>query len=284
MDKALSSLTGYSRIQVRKFLSEGKVRVDGKVMRIASRLARPGMRIELFLDPSEKDRLVQHKIPIIFQSRELLVVNKPAGLPVSPTRSQTSESVERLMHGQTGKNWRAVHRLDQPVSGVLMLAHSDKAIAQLSAWFKARQVAKTYHALLHHPERLHDGEWRDLVSRKGAAKMGDEGAREAVTRVYVLGNRGACALAQLEPVTGRYHQLRIQAALHDVPVVGDKRYGAVDGAPRLFLHAAGVRLTAGQLPDWCGPGYFSADPPEDFFLYHGGIRRPTLPMVHRRGV
>jgi 23S rRNA pseudouridine1911/1915/1917 synthase len=127
------------------------------------------------------------------------------------------------------------HRLDRPVSGVVLFARNTKAARRLAEQFQTRQVRKVYWALV---ERGPDGAlppsegvWEDWLlkvqeeARAERAHPGAEGARLARLRFRRLAEAADGALLELEPETGRMHQLRVQAAMRGWPVRGDELYG-----------------------------------------------------------
>jgi len=130
------------------------------------------------------------------------------------------------------------HRLDRAVSGVLLLAVTPRAARKLSRQFERREIAKTYLALLTGPgvDAVASGQeaaWRDWIVKipdepRGRIATADEpGARAAETRVRFLGRpRPGVLGVRFEPLTGRMHQLRVQAAARGLPIVGDSLYGA----------------------------------------------------------
>ena len=142
-----------------------------------------------------------------------------------------------------------VHRLDRPVSGVVVLARTSKAAARLSAQFAGRDVEKRYLAVV---EGRLDGsgervDWLVKGERGTVHRVpeGTTGARQAVLRWESLAVEGRRTLVGVELLTGRHHQIRVQLAGLNTPVVGDLRYGAKlpmgDGSG-IALHAVRVAL------------------------------------------
>jgi 23S rRNA pseudouridine1911/1915/1917 synthase len=202
---------------------------------------------------------------VLYESAGVIAVLKPAGLPTqAPAGIESVESwLRRRLHGDAGSGYLGVpHRLDRAVSGVLLLASTPRAARKLSRQFERRQVEKTYAAIVActagaatHVAALDqataetggDVEWRDVVEKvpdEPRARLADRpgpAAREAVTTVRIAGRPPTPAgglprlFLELAPLTGRMHQLRLQAALRGMPVVGDELYGggheAVGGPP-----------------------------------------------------
>jgi 23S rRNA pseudouridine1911/1915/1917 synthase len=195
---------------------------------------------------------------ILFEDAHLLVVAKPPGLSTQapPIAGATLETAVRAyLHpdGPADAFVGTVHRLDRPVSGVVLWAKHPKAARRLSQQFERRQVRKEYWALVEGgppPEPGASGEWEDWLCREDtgvgrvqACAPGTPRAQRALTRWRAErvggGGLGAgLALLRLEPETGRMHQLRVQAAARGWPVVGDALYGSTATFPEgIALHA-----------------------------------------------
>jgi 23S rRNA pseudouridine1911/1915/1917 synthase len=123
------------------------------------------------------------------------------------------------------------HRLDRPVSGVVCFARNTKAAQRVHAQFADHKVRKVYWALVEGAVAPETGAWDDWVrkraeeSRVERAREGEPGAKLAVLEYRVLRALSDCALLELAPLTGRMHQLRVQAAWRGHPVLGDVQYG-----------------------------------------------------------
>ncbi len=188
---------------------------------------------------------------IVLIDDHLLVVDKPSGMPSVPARTPLDPpSVARVLAADHGP-LEAAHRLDRDTSGLLVLARTPAARAALGRAFESRAVSKTYLALVHgRPPTdegvihlpLADDPW--LPPRK---RIDPILGRRATTRwrmlaVQATNGGGRQALLELEPVTGRSHQLRAHLAWLGCPIAGDRLYGRHGGADcrRLALHAAAV--------------------------------------------
>jgi 23S rRNA pseudouridine1911/1915/1917 synthase len=193
----------------------------------------------------------------------VVAVAKPAGLATQAPPG--AASVEAWLRGTLpdGAYVGVPHRLDRAVSGVLLLAVTPRAARKLSRQFERREIAKTYLASLTGPgvDAVTSGQeatWRDWIvkipdePRARIAGADEPGARAAETRVRFLGRTGPGVLGvRLEPLTGRMHQLRVQAAARGLPIVGDTLYGAspeptASAEPRrrpIALHAWRISYT-----------------------------------------
>lgn len=184
----------------------------------------------------------------------LLALVKRAGEPVVPDESGDVSLLER------GKRWIAeefhkpgevflgvVHRLDRPVSGVVLFARTSKAAARLSEQFRTHSVRKLYFGVSASTPRGADcGELAQWLVKDPASntvrvgREGESGALLARTRYRVVGLVDALVHLELEPLTGRPHQLRVACASLGAPLLGDLKYGARDALEdrSIALHAA----------------------------------------------
>lgn len=289
LDQFLARRTDYSRSRLSRWLKAGQVRVNG-VLREASYRVRAGEEVALAVPPPEPTELVPEPRPldILYEDDHLLVVNKPPGLVVHPGAGHRGGTLlnallahcpELALVGDVSRPG-LVHRLDKDTSGLLVVAKSAAAHAELVRQFQARTVDKTYLALVWGRLREAEGEIAGEIGRHPSQrqKMSARPRRgkPAVTTWRVLKELpGPLTLVELSPKTGRTHQLRVHLAALGHPVVGDATYGGgasrFQGLPRL----AGVRklVTRQLLHAWrlsfTHPAtgarlHFEASLPEDF--------------------
>jgi 23S rRNA pseudouridine1911/1915/1917 synthase len=177
----------------------------------------------------------------------VVAIAKPSGLATQAPPGLPS--VEAWLRGllPAGAYLGVPHRLDRAVSGVLLMATTPRAARQLSRQFERRQITKTYVAILAagaamNPVAGAAVEWRDRIAKRPdvaeahVVDADDPAGREAVTIARTLGEVAPGRwLVELAPVTGRMHQLRVQAAARGMPVCGDTLYGgpALGGGPAL---------------------------------------------------
>lgn len=203
------------------------------------------------------------RIPVIYEDRELIVVDKPAGLAVhggDGVKSQTLvdwlvKKYPELKGVGDDPVTRPgiVHRLDKDTSGVMIVARTQHAFEKLKALFKNRQVAKKYLALVVGAPKSRAGVVEQPIGRslrnrtKRAVGNMASAARAATTRYRVLERLGGYTLVEAEPKTGRMHQIRVHLASIGCPIAGDRVYGggttAPDGLTRQFLHAASLSFS-----------------------------------------
>lgn len=193
-------------------------------------------------------------LTILHEDETLIAVEKPAGLATAnvPAHEESVFSVVRQMlargHRRGGPAEGApfvgvVSRLDKPVSGVVVLAKTKDAAASLAEQFRERRVEKTYFAICEGRFPAAVGrwvDWTDTVERDSdATSGGSPKARLATLRARVVRRFGEVSLVELEPLTGRRHQLRAQLAARGCPIVGDRLYKARLPFPDgIALHAS----------------------------------------------
>jgi 23S rRNA pseudouridine1911/1915/1917 synthase len=192
---------------------------------------------------------------ILLEDDHLIAVVKPAGLPTANAARGASSIFTILQRSQpAGAFLGVVSRLDAPVSGVLVMAKTRAAAAELSRQFRERLVEKTYEAVVdgRFPSPLGEWvDWHDRIERRGeerrsqlrpagaaggrrtADEVDDDGdaedgvaGGECHVRARVVKRLGEVSLVELDPSTGRRHQLRAQLAGRGCPIVGDRVYGA----------------------------------------------------------
>ena len=240
-----------SRSHARRLIDEGLVTLNGRAAKPSEAVA-ASMHITVTIPPPEELTLVPEHIPltIIYQDADIIVVDKPAGLTVHPAPGHPSGTLVNALlalcpdlKGIAGTlRPGIVHRLDKDTSGLMVVAKNDRAQRSLSHQMKERQVHKTYLALVHGVPKPREGTIEAPIARhpKNRKKMAVvSGGRDAVTRYRVKEIAGAhYSLLEVEPVTGRTHQIRVHMSALGHAVVGDATYGKrSDIVDRQFLHA-----------------------------------------------
>lgn len=182
---------------------------------------------------------------ILYQNEEVLVLNKPAGLAVQGGTKVTL-SIDDLLHTLSVDNkecYRIVHRLDKEVSGVLLIAKTLESTRFLGQAFKNRQIEKKYLALLHNiPQPLRgsiDMPLKRYSINKNERMVVSKDGQQAITQYRVLAFKQNICLAELQPITGKKHQLRVHMQSLNCPILGDSKYGNGDSV-RLCLHARSI--------------------------------------------
>lgn len=204
---------------------------------------------------------------ILHRDSCLLVINKPAGLPVLPEGwDKDAPHLARLLEEQFGRVW-VVHRIDKVTSGVILFALTAEAHRSVSIQFERHEVQKIYHALVNGlpkwEEKTARFPLRVNVGRRHRTVVDDRDGVKAETRFRLLERYRAGALVEASPVTGRTHQVRVHASAMGHPLMGDILYGAPESAviTRPALHAYSLSVTHPETGKSLG---FQADYPDDF--------------------
>ena len=233
-------LPKYSRVQLRKVIGAGGVKVNGQGTKVAYRLFE-GDQISIVLPPMNTAGPHPEEIPldILYEDEHIIAVNKPPGMVVHPARGHWSGTLASALSfhfrqlSSVGGPTRPgiVHRLDRDTSGVMVVAKTDPMHFALAAQFEARTTEKEYFAItVGVPDRD-----RDFVEQpigvhphqreKMAIRAGHATSREASTFYEVVERFPGFAAIKVLPKTGRTHQIRVHLAHIGCPVLCDKLYG-----------------------------------------------------------
>lgn len=193
---------------------------------------------------------------ILFKNQNVLALNKPRGLLVHG-RNSLADMVSNFLNTSLDYSLAfkpgPVHRLDRNTSGLILFSCSLAGARQLSAILKQGKAEKCYLALLDGEmdkqqtwtDRLFRNQYRK-VSRRWAPTQGrhasSEAGKIATTIVFPVTRAREITLALCRPITGRTHQIRIQASLHGYPLLGDRKYGGSGRLNHYILHALSIRL------------------------------------------
>jgi 23S rRNA pseudouridine955/2504/2580 synthase len=208
---------------------------------------------------SSKDDAAFIRSLVLYEDADVIALNKPARLAVQGG-TKTHRHIDAMLDAlavDPGEQPRLVHRLDKDTSGVLLIARSRKAAAELGKALKTHQAKKIYWALVVGVPRPAQGAIEAPLVKRGQAGgekviVADDGsgeARHAVTRYRVIETAGReLSWVALWPVTGRTHQLRVHMAAIGHPIVGDGKYGGAAAHPggeigrQLQLHARRIEI------------------------------------------
>jgi len=245
LDVALTRLAAdLSRARIQRLLVEGHVLVGGRAVKPSARL-RGGEEVLLTLPDPEPSGLLAQDLPlqILSEDRDLLVLDKAAGMVVHPARGTPHSTVVNALlfrlgeASAPGERLGLVHRLDKETSGCLVVAKTEVALAALQAAFKRREVEKTYLALCHGriaPEgRLDTPYGRHPGDRTRYTSRLREGTRRAVTAWRVREAFAGATLVEVALHTGRTHQIRVHLADQGHPLLADAAYGGRKREARL---------------------------------------------------
>ncbi|MBI2963041.1 MAG: RluA family pseudouridine synthase [Deltaproteobacteria bacterium] len=263
-----------SRRRARVLISAGAVSVDARRVLVRSRPVRAGQEVVYHLQSFRFPRpQAVEPLPILHEDAALLALDKPSGMPSHPTFAralgtalQVAETMLRGRNAGAKVPLWPLHRLDSATSGVLLFAKTQAAARAVNRSFARRRVAKRYLALVAGVPSPALGEIRLPLAERHLRAEPSALGKEALSRYRVLEALGDAALVELQPTTGRMHQLRVHLAAIGHPVLGDAKYG--DGAPagptpasRLMLHASRLELPH---PIGGAPLTIESPPPADF--------------------
>ncbi|HOW28142.1 MAG TPA: RluA family pseudouridine synthase [Elusimicrobiota bacterium] len=300
-------LEKYSRSRIQRWIESGHVTVNGHaekartVVRSSDRVAVTVPEFAALPDASSAE------IEILFEDKDLLVVNKPAGVVVHPAGRNERDTLVQLLWPHLGKRWAGlldengsvrgssnpetnrpgvVHRLDKGTSGVIVLAKSPESATALCDQFASRSVKKEYRALV----------WGELSFKKGSIespvgrsfqdpkRMDVSTGRWSATDIQVLdvfdrGEAGVFSYLDVRPRTGRTHQIRVHLSALGHPVVGDDVYGKKAGefitpVERPMLHAYRLSFLHPRTRKPCS---FTAEIPRDLGAILKSLRARRSP-------
>ncbi|HPZ64315.1 MAG TPA: RluA family pseudouridine synthase [Bacillota bacterium] len=285
-----AKIPSLSRARAQKLILAGAVEVEGRPCLDKNYRLQAGERIRVALPPEPPPPPPPQPIPleIIYEDRDLLVVNKPRGMVVHPAPGHSEDTlVNALLYrcpelsGAGGESRPGiVHRLDKDTSGLLLVAKNDFTHQALAAQLKSRQVRREYLALVHGHVQPAEGSIDAPIGRhprhRQRMAVVPEG-RPAVTHYRVLAYIGPYSWLRVRLESGRTHQVRVHLAHLGHPVVGDPVYGPRDQSRlplelrnRQTLHARRISF---QHPRTGETMCFTAPLPEEI---RRGLRRLRL--------
>jgi len=189
---------------------------------------------------------------ILYEDNHLIAVNKRAGDIVQvdetgdePLDEKVKNYIAKKYNKPNGAFLGVVHRLDRPVSGVILFAKTSKALDRVNALFKSREMHKTYYAVVRKKPQPEGGNlvhWLVKNPQKNVTKAYHQevpGSLRAELNYKLVGEVNGYYLIEVDPITGRPHQIRVQLSTLGCPIVGDNKYGYPRGSLRksISLHA-----------------------------------------------
>ncbi len=239
-----------SRAQIQRMIKEGKVTVNDRTEKPSYRVS-SGDQLRVEPPQAREISLDAESIPlsILYEDDCLLIVDKPAGLVSHPAPGHPRGTLVNALLGYGARLSNVagpfkpgiVHRLDKDTSGLLVVAKDDQTHRHLSRQFAERKVHRVYLACVQGLVQQQTGTINAPIGRhpvnRQRMSVRHTGSREAITRYRVKKRFPKATLLELEPQTGRTHQLRVHLNHLGHPLLGDVRYGVAGHFPRQALHA-----------------------------------------------
>lgn len=254
-----------SRAYATGLIDSGKVTVNAAPSKPGYKLRDKDV-VAIDYDESSQPAVPEIDLPVLYEDDDCIVINKPAGVlthnkGVRYIEATVASFVRSRIKHMEGERAGIVHRLDRGTSGVIIAAKTPEALAFLQRQFHDRAVAKTYAAIvpgvMEPSEAIIDLPIERNPKAPATFRVGANGkVAQTYYRQVKAGN--GFSLLELQPKTGRTHQLRVHLASQHHPIVGDELYGGMS-ADRLFLHAAKLEIT---LPNGQRRSFEAQTPPE----------------------
>lgn len=221
---------------------------------------------------------LQNQLQILYEDNHLIAVNKPGGWLVhgdetgdKPLSEFVKDYIKKKYKKPGAVFLGVVHRIDRPVSGVVLFGRTSKAIKRLNDLFKNREIEKTYWAITTErpdPESGTLTHWIKKDKSKNKATALDKpsnrskDAKKSTLDYRLVGNLGASPMIEVKPHTGRPHQIRVQLSKIGTPIRGDVKYGAPEfhQDATIYLHARSLEFIH---PVKKEPIIITAEPPRD---------------------
>jgi 23S rRNA pseudouridine1911/1915/1917 synthase len=248
LDVLVAEKLNVSRAFAHKLIEDGKVKVN-KVAEKPSYHVRAADKVIIDFD-SGKVQIPNLNLRVIYEDNDCIVIDKPAGV-LSHNKGQYNPEatvatwLSPKVRGLEGNRAGIVHRLDRSTSGVMIAAKNPEALSWLQKQFSQRKVKKTYMAVVEGkpepPAAVIDMPIERNPRHPTTFRASSTG-KPAITNYQVVRSNAKYSLVELQPVTGRTHQLRVHLKQLGHPIVGDVLYGGVP-ADRVYLHAQSLEIT-----------------------------------------
>jgi len=265
LDRFLAAiLTELSRSRLQQLLEQGAVTLNGKTIKDANHRVKPGEDWQVHVPPAVPARPRGQDIPltVVFEDKELIVIEKPPGLVVHPAAGNPDGTLVNALIAHCGADLVGiggearpgiVHRLDKDTSGLLVAAKTERAMASLSKQFAKHVIERAYHAVVWGAPRAGDGVIEGQIGRSpfdrkrmSVLRTGGKLARTRyrVMEVFGLGAKPVASLVECRLETGRTHQIRVHLTHLGHALIGDPQYGRAYQPPRARTDAEEKAFTA----------------------------------------
>ncbi|MBT8852586.1 RluA family pseudouridine synthase [Lactobacillus delbrueckii subsp. bulgaricus] len=288
LDKYLAGeMTDLSRSRIKELVQAGEILVNGKKSKVSYKVQKDDL-IQVIVLPLEPLKLEAENIPldIVYEDKDVIVVNKPQGMVVHPAAGHPSYTLVNALLYHTrdladspeGFRPGIVHRIDKDTSGLLMVAKNAAARESLEKQLAAKSNKRQYLAIVHGNFAEEEGTidapiGRNPKDRKQMAVV--EKGKSAVTHFKVLEQYQGYSLVECQLETGRTHQIRVHMAYIGHPLAGDPLYGPRKTLPGhgQFLHAKTLGFEQPSTGEWLE---FSVQPPEIFQQTVADLRKKRV--------
>ncbi|SNR19453.1 Ribosomal large subunit pseudouridine synthase D [Lactobacillus delbrueckii subsp. bulgaricus] len=288
LDKYLAGeMTDLSRSRIKELVQAGEILVNGKKSKVSYKVQKDDL-IQVIVLPLEPLKLEAENIPldIVYEDKDVIVVNKPQGMVVHPASGHPSHTLVNALLYHTrdladspeGFRPGIVHRIDKDTSGLLMVAKNAAARESLEKQLAAKSNKRQYLAIVHGNFAEEEGTidapiGRNPKDRKQMAVV--EKGKSAVTHFKVLEQYQGYSLVECQLETGRTHQIRVHMAYIGHPLAGDPLYGPRKTLPGhgQFLHAKTLGFEQPSTGEWLE---FSVQPPEIFQQTVADLRKKRV--------
>lgn len=266
-----------SRTLARRLIEIGGVHLSARRVRRCSETVRAGDKVEVYIDALPLDPVPLSHQRVIYRDHDLIVIDKPAGMPTQPTPARYKGTVyaelQKLLDDTQRSGQRPsigmVQRLDQDTSGVMVFSIHPRAHKKMTEQFLLHTIGKTYWALIDGIPDAAEGRFSSQLARRRSTNLMvsvAKGGKLAETRYRLLQSMNHASMVEVDLVTGRSHQIRAHFSEAGMPLLGDVAYGGpkrVGGVviPRQMLHA---RSLAFSHPVTGKKMLFTVSLPEDF--------------------
>lgn len=248
-----------TRSAVKKAIKKQRILINGEIGQTGDWILE-GQKIDL-IQTENQQKTFELKLEVVYEDEHIAVINKPAGYPTSgnyfktiknalPFNLKSSKATDRL------ENPQPAHRLDNPTSGILLCAKTNKALIELNRQFQEKEIQKTYIAIV-------EGKFSD-TTQVFENEIEGKSARTSVQLLKKLVFKTTnLSLIEAKPLTGRTHQIRIHLAKNGFPILGEKLYGSpnFNFGKGLFLASIAVGFAH---PVDSAEMYFEIDFPKKF--------------------
>ena len=274
-ESAAKDKLGLSRTFIQKLILEGRVFLSGKEFRKPHYKIKTDDQMRIIVEEKEQASLRPEEIPleVIYEDQDLAIINKQPGLVVHPAPGNYEhtlvnallsrfKNLSDISSGRPG----IVHRLDKETSGLMVIAKNNATHLALVEQFANRTIKKKYVALVQGRVEFDENVielpiGRHPIKRKNMSVSFSEKTKYAKTYYRTLKRAKDYSLLELEPYTGRTHQLRVHLAFIGHPILGDSKYGKNNEFSRLALHAKSIGFmhpSTGKFVE------FSSESPKEF--------------------